>query len=677
MFVLFKYFYIFIILSGLSYSINIDSLEKSLPKSKGEHKLYALYQISSHYRNSSQSKALAMAQQGLQLAEKQNSKPYIASFNAILGAIYIILRQPEKGIDYFNKAIKIADELKDTASLANYYHNLGIAYSEKSDFGKSIEYYLKALSIYNQRSDWEMISWIHLNMAPIYYQFGNSKKAYEHYRITEKMKIQNKDTYGLMLLYNNIANLYQKDKDFTKAEHYFKKSVNLAMAQNDSNSFATGKLNLGFNCALQENHKKAISYYREALPIIAKSNVAFLFSSLYNYIGYSYYKTGDFDSAFKYIYRSLEISKSNNLNENLINSYNTLHQIYNKQGDFESAYKYLKQEFELSEKINKDKFNSELAQKTSQFTSEFESKYELYKMNQELEEFKQTEKLNKLVIIFLSLFLLALVVIIIGSYFFFKALRKTNQNLSDAIVELKEKDLELRNNISMRDKFFGIIAHDLKGPLGIYMNISAYITKHYKEMSDLEIRQFMDDILISTTNINELLDNLLLWSRIHTGKQKPNPTDIRLDFLIHKVIEDINQLSTEKNIKINSDIESDIVIFADFTMIYTVIKNLLSNAVKYSYTNSEIDISLRKNHSTVEFAISDYGVGIPEERQKDIFTYTRYKTYGTNSEPGTGLGLVLSYELSRLHDAVISFESQENKGSTFVLQIPYNNKNDK
>jgi len=450
----------------------------------------------------------------------------------------------------------------------------------------------------------------------------------------------------------------------------------LSLAVNDSNSLATGIINLGLNFAKQENHAKAIYYYLKILPTVKKLNIDLLTVNLHNYLGFSYFKRGNYDSALKYVNLSLELSTKRKIKESMVESYSSLHPIYKELRDFESAYKYLEMEYELSKQINIDNFNSEIAQKTSQLTSELESKYELNRMNKEIDAYKQTEKSNRLVIIFLFLFLFALVVIIIGSYFFFKAIRKTNKSLSTALVELREKDRELRNAISMRDKFFGIIAHDLKGPLGIYATISDYISKHYKEMTDSEIVEFIDDILISTKNINELLDNLLLWSRIYTGKEKPEPTYFRFDFLVHKIIEDNAKLCFDKNIKINNEIESDIVIVADFTMIFTIIKNLFINAVKYSHTNSEIDVSLRRNLSSVEFVISDYGVGIPEERQNDIFTYTRYKTYGTNNEAGTGLGLVLSHELARLHDALISFESKENEGSTFILQIPINNNND-
>lgn len=676
MLIYFKYFCIFFIFTGLAYSANIDSLEKTLSRSKGNDKLNALSELAWHYKNSSPSKAIAYAQQGLNYAEKQNSKYYLINFNLTLGTIHLVSMRSEKAIHYYSKALSVANKYKDTLSLAYCFYSMGLAYHGQNDLDKAIDYYSKALSIYKNPSDWEMTSSIHLNLAPIYWLSGNFNKAFEHYRIAEKIKIENKDSIGLIYLFNNLGLLYQSNKSYKNAEASFIKMIDLAIALKETNIIATGNINLGLNYAKQENHTKAISYYRKILPTIKKLNIEPLLVNIYNYLGYSLFKTGNYDSALIYVNRSLELSTKSNLKENIVESYSTLHTIYKERRDFESAYKYLEMESELSKQINLDNFNSEVALKTSQLTSELEAKYELNKMNKELDDFKQTEKLNKLVIIFLFLFLFALIVIVIGSYFFLKALRKTNKNLSTAIVELREKDRELRNAISMRDKFFGIIAHDLKGPLGIYMNISGYISKHYKEMSDREIKQFMDDILISTKNINELLDNLLLWSRIYTGKQKPEPTHFRFDFLVNKIIEDNAQYCFDKSIKVNSEIESDLVIVADFTMIFTIIKNLYLNAVKYSHSNSEIDVSLRKNHSSVEFVISDYGVGIPEERQKDLFTYTRYKTYGTNNEASTGLGLVLSYELARLHNALISFESQENEGSTFFLQIPINKKDD-
>jgi two-component system sensor histidine kinase/response regulator len=168
-----------------------------------------------------------------------------------------------------------------------------------------------------------------------------------------------------------------------------------------------------------------------------------------------------------------------------------------------------------------------------------------------------------------------------------------------------------------------------------------------------------------------ILQNLLDWSRSQTGLLKFNPENINLRKLLDEHILNLEQISSNKEVKIHSEVKDDLFIYGDKNMIKTILRNLLSNAIKYSYRSGKINVCATVNVQEVIVSVKDNGIGIPEENINKIFRIdAKYSIPGTENEQGTGLGLKLCKEFVEKQGGKIWVESIENKGSEFKFSIP-------
>jgi signal transduction histidine kinase len=168
-----------------------------------------------------------------------------------------------------------------------------------------------------------------------------------------------------------------------------------------------------------------------------------------------------------------------------------------------------------------------------------------------------------------------------------------------------------------------------------------------------------------------ILQNLLDWSRSQTGLLKFNPENINLRNLIDEHILNLEQISSNKEIRIHSEVKDDLFIYGDKNMIKTILRNLLSNAVKYSYRTGKVIVGATVNDHDVIISVKDTGIGIPKENINKIFRIdAKYSVPGTENEQGTGLGLKLCKEFAEKQDGKIWVESIENEGSEFKFSIP-------
>lgn len=240
---------------------------------------------------------------------------------------------------------------------------------------------------------------------------------------------------------------------------------------------------------------------------------------------------------------------------------------------------------------------------------------------------------------------------------------------------LKEKDNQKLQELNKsKDKFFSIIAHDLKGPFGGLQQIGELLWLNKSEISDEKRDKLTKALYQNSKNTFNLLDNLLKWANANSGLIVYEPLPINLREIILKNINLFESIAKEKNINLSSKIDNDIVAFADYNMIDTVVRNLISNSLKFTEANGEIEIILTnidKKNKTFTIAIIDNGVGLDEDSQFKIFELNSIvSTFGTNNEIGTGLGLKLCKEFLTINKGEIWIESKINIGTTVYFSLP-------
>jgi len=236
-------------------------------------------------------------------------------------------------------------------------------------------------------------------------------------------------------------------------------------------------------------------------------------------------------------------------------------------------------------------------------------------------------------------------------------------------IEKQRKELEGLN--ATKDKFFSIIAHDLKNPFASLIGASDLLVENADELSQEQVKTFSGIINQSARQAYRLLENLLTWSRMQTGSIALKPRDVDLWDLVHEVVILHTGSAENKEIILEAVVDEDLKIFADPNMINTVVRNLVSNAIKFTPGGGSIIVSSHTSDNKVEIWVTDTGVGIDSEGQKKLFRIDEQLIkLGTENETGTGLGLILCKEFIEMHNGLIWVESELGKGSSFRFSIP-------
>ena len=252
-------------------------------------------------------------------------------------------------------------------------------------------------------------------------------------------------------------------------------------------------------------------------------------------------------------------------------------------------------------------------------------------------------------------------------------LEERSHQIKQANEKLSQSEQELRKADATKDKFFSIIAHDLRNPFNALYGLTEHISNNFGSLSRKELHEFIDLIHESAEQLLNLLENLLYWSRTQRGKIAFNPVQLDVDALIDNTIELLQINAQEKNIRLIKNTRHQPKVIADEEMLTTIIRNLISNAIKFSYKGGQIEIRTREQDQQLLVEVEDQGKGISKTNQKKLFRVDEsFSTSGTSQERGTGLGLILCKEFVEKHGGKIWVESKENIGSCFKFTLPLN-----
>jgi PAS domain S-box-containing protein len=237
--------------------------------------------------------------------------------------------------------------------------------------------------------------------------------------------------------------------------------------------------------------------------------------------------------------------------------------------------------------------------------------------------------------------------------------------------EIKLKNEQLIKLNSEKDKFFSIIAHDLRSPFQGFLGMTEMMTENIGEFSNEEIVTYIGELNKSAQNLYKLLQNLLDWAQLKKGSFSFTPEEFSLSKIVSASIEQINKRAIQKGITIINEVPVEQKVFVDERMINSILGNLLSNAVKFTRKEGTVTIKAKTiSNGMVEIAVEDTGVGISERVVNKLFKIDeKVGSKGTDGEKSTGLGLLLCKEFVEKHGGRIWVESEEGKGSSFYFTI--------
>jgi signal transduction histidine kinase/ligand-binding sensor domain-containing protein len=250
-------------------------------------------------------------------------------------------------------------------------------------------------------------------------------------------------------------------------------------------------------------------------------------------------------------------------------------------------------------------------------------------------------------------------------------LTKINELQAKWLDDLAESERYLKEVNSSKDKFFSIISHDLKSPFNALLTYSESVVENIDHISQEELREFTIKVSRYSRNVYSLVENLLDWSRIQTGRMEYSPKEMGLLAAVREALMVQEASASKKRINLVNLMTAEITVFADKNMVSAILNNLVSNGIKFTWPGGKIEVSARRDGGFATVTISDNGIGMEESEVSKLFKIdSHFFKNGTTGEKGTGLGLILSRELIEKNGGFISVESKPGHGSSFSFTLP-------
>ena len=254
-------------------------------------------------------------------------------------------------------------------------------------------------------------------------------------------------------------------------------------------------------------------------------------------------------------------------------------------------------------------------------------------------------------------------------YIVFMKVREAKSTVTPEVMQRIE-ELEIAN--TSKDKFFSIIAHDLKSPISSIKTISELYSEEAVQTKDNHSMELAMALRDSIDGLCSLLDDLLSWARSQSGAIKFLPSYIDIETLVENVKKVVNPLCAAKNIALKVSIKERDKLYGDQNMLQTILRNLITNAIKYSYNDSYIRLEFDAEGFYSVIRVTDNGIGMSKKQLDSLFQIDKLTSRpGTNKEAGNGLGLIVCHDFVEKHGGTITVEAEEDLGTTFVVKIPY------
>ena len=667
---MFKAIVIFFLISSNIMFSNIDSLRKSLENKPDSVKFKEYNLYASSLVNSNPKASLDILLSISELSKKIKESEKLARYYFNLAFAYDYLENLDSALINYYLSLNILRDIKAKVGINHCLNNIGIIYKKKNNYIAALKAYREAYDFAkNNNNTPSMLSVIN-NIANIYLDLKDYEKMKETLDKGLEISIESNDTLSRGFIYSNIGNYYNLVGNYTKAKQFCEKGFTY-LKLTDRLDLITSNRNLLARILISQNEtSRALPLLKFAETYADSLKNDLLISNIYNTYGSYYTKSGDFKQSIDYNIKSLEISKNLNNTFILKNLYDNIADNYFALGDFENAYKYLDTLINLTDSLNKIAVVSEIAQASLSLEGDFNAE-RVVKYREEVKSTKEENALikkylNEITVYLYIIGLLALFLLGLTAMLVFKAkqLKRTNEALS-----LSEKNLMDLN--ATKDKFFSIIAHDLRGPMGGTKMILDQMNIYRDDFTDIEKQEIIKELAVSSAEMLNLLENLLLWSTAQRNTLEINQSRFNANAAVQSTIDLLITTANNKNITINNYIDENLVIDNDVNLFDTLIRNTVNNSIKFTNSGGKIELFNELNGSQAVFIIKDNGVGIDEIDLDNLFRIDYKKPeIGTNGERGTGLGLIICKEFSQIMGGDISISSKSGEGTTVKISLP-------
>ncbi len=606
-----------------------------------------------YYRYLNPDSAVFFVELGLKKAIKDNDEGGQAALLNQYGMIDDNAGRYQESRQKYLQAEAIYRKEKNDEGLSATLVRLGVVEKRKGNLDKALAYYMKALKINENTNNKMGLLEVRVVLSEAYFTLEDYENCLKNLEIAEKLNSKLPSSNLSLNMYITFGYFFIKINRYDKAISY----INTGLSKSNKVEYNGSKIGL-LNLLGMAYHKKgekakAVASFKKALSFAREINNVLREQSTLADLAEVYEKESP-DTALKYLNEALMIVTKHKIYRQEIIILNRMSEMYVRKGDFEMAYSLSRKSYVLSDEVYFKDMSKQI--------SNLETAYELEKSNAQLIELQlRSNKETMVKNVFLSIAVALTLLFVLALLYYYKA-NQLNKLLQQANQKLAESNEE-------KDKFFSIVAHDIRSPLASAIGVLRLIAD--RELDEQTQDKVVNKLALHCESSLEILDKLLRWGQMQIKGARINITEFEPLQNIKANVAILKEASESKNITIAVDIPENLIVKADSDHFEFLVRNLLANAIKFTPVNGLISLSaVMQSKDVVCFKVADNGVGISQNRIKKLFELSAIGTKGTSEEEGTSLGLLICKEFIVANDGELSVESEIGKGTTFTFTLP-------
>ncbi len=571
--------------------------------------------------------------------------------------------QPEKST-YISKEIlfRIRD---DTTSFTYLYSNLvlGVSNYNLGNFQEGLASFIRILELTDPEKNLEIYTEALSYTASTYYELEDYYEAIQYGETVTDLLKQTSDNESLASAYVSLALPYADLEEFDVAIDYLERALAIGEQMEDGELISNTVGNLAFIYLGLGDIEKGVAYQKRGLNLeeIRKDSIAMIDS--YGVLTYAYSLLGDLDQVDIYFEKTISLATRLKQKSKLLDTYILGSEMFADLENFERAY-------ELAV-LHRELYDSLLGIEKNERVAEMREKYETAEKENQIDSLEKDKQFASSIIVLVIIIAMVVLFFYLQSQQQKKKLKISNELITSINKKLNKSQEDLMKSNRTKDKFFALVAHDLRGPITSFQGIGRMLDYALRKGGDERVKELIQTIDKSASGINVLLDNLLKWSLSQTDAIPFHPEPIDLHHLFEETTGIYHQSLEAKSIALDCSIIAELSVVADRNMLSSVLRNLIANAIKFTPEQARIEIKAELENDRVWISVKDTGIGISQERLSNIFLLDENKsTYGTEGEKGTGLGLLLCKEFIETNKGTIKIDSEVGRGTTVTFSLP-------
>lgn len=675
-------FFIIILLASFTASAQTTRVDELLLQLKQNNtdsaQIAIMRRLSAAYTAVDPVKKFYYANQFRLIAERNGVDSVVAAAYLDMGISYGIRGNMDSALHFFKLGLGKSKDINYQNGIARSHTNIGFAYDKIERKKDAVNSYEEALKIYRKLNNKNGISQNTVNIGAIYFDLGEYKTAdiyfKEYFELAQAMP---NNAIALGNANFSLGNSNRKLGNQTLAMDYYRKSLAIREKIGDVSGIALSNRGIGQIYHNKKDYQKAIKHFQLALKVNQALKNPFQDCVILLSLAHTYLAVENVVKADETAKLAAVKAKESNSKGMVADVLEVQVEIAAAQRKFDKALKLQSDYIAIKDSVDKSNGKKDV------FVNDFRRIKSDNKNLTKDKEYFVAKNADYAIVIAIITLLLVIVVLLLMLYYKRNAEKRSNnlllQKQKQEIAEFNEElttqmnvisaqNIELEKLNGVKNKFFSIVSHDLRGPIN---NLKTLFELYHKgALEENELKSLLVKLEDNIYTTASFLDNLLEWAKSQLDGIIVKPIDASLHEIVTENIKLVDSQLKFKELNVVNKIDPNVSAFVDPNVLNIVVRNLLSNAIKFCDKGDEISFDAEISNDKVLFSIGDNGPGMSDEQQKGLFNLAYSNSNGTANEKGYHLGLILCKDMVNQSNGSIEVKSELGKGTVFHISLP-------